>query len=843
MHKDNASIHIALRFHANFYHSYRGDTADELGFGKDIRIIRRIIEVLDDCNARGIPVRATWDFENYFSLQLIMPAHCPDIIDSISRRTCAGTDEMQVMSYNNGMMNAHTAAEFEAAIGRAISNPDGSGVQDIFGSFAPMVRPQEMMYTPSHLSLYPRHGIKAISLYYSVIPFNGFSAFVPPLSVVEKYNPLWLTAPGVKERMILVPAYNPGDLIDNISLRRWVKRLRREQLRMSEPIDLLILLDMDADDEFWYGIEVPLVSRVYSLGRGLRGIIESVIDLEYVRFTTPCAYLESHGPVGTVSIGQDTADGSFDGMASWAEKWENQRLWTGVERSRLLELHARRLMEQAAPGVVRKAEILLNASFEERLRSLSSTHFGMAAPVMNWARLRTAADTVRQSVEKSSAALERLIAGRKIRAGELHLLDFTRGVDSGPVRYGKQASRALFRVAVKRGVRVQRTFSLVDSSGRAVPSALLADGENEELCFVADIKAGAGKSYRLETDRKGKKMTRVKNPVRADKGVLANEHITLSLNSDGSLTGLSLHGEPFLGDGAIRTGITYAKKRMHLRTWEKLDQEVAGNGLIGVARMYGEMGFGIGETHRLRVDRELLLAAGMPYLYVTQTVHYPRTPFHGYNPGRAERLQRKWDTRWNEVWPLELEPIFRGNPGNGLRVWKHNYMGHMSSYELDYGRFSKNRELDSCNNHITNGWVAVSNGTHGLLVAQTADVLCSLAFCPLRTRREGDGLRVMMNPFGSYTGRQYRYPGTYTGLGWMVAVRFSASDHIAPYAPSFNGKTQRFRLMIAPYRGDAPPENIRADALAFAYPYLAIGDGRMFANPENRTWTTENDEQ
>jgi hypothetical protein len=101
----------------------------------------------------------------------------------------------------------------------------------------------------------------------------------------------------------------------------------------------------------------------------------------------------------------------------------------------------------------------------------------------------------------------------------------------------------------------------------------------------------------------------------------------------------------------------------------------------------------------------------------------------------------------------------------------------------------------------------------------------------------------MMNPFGSYTGRQYRYPGTYTGLGWMVAVRFSASDHIAPYAPSFNGKTQRFRLMIAPYRGDAPPENIRADALAFAYPYLAIGDGRMFANPENRTWTTENDEQ
>ncbi len=228
----SAGIHIAFRFHGNFYHSYRGDTADELGFGKDIRIIRRIIEVLDDCNSRGIPVRATWDFENYFSLQRIMPVYCPDIIDSISRRTRAGTDEVQVMSYNNGMMNAHTAAEFDAAIARAISNPEGSGVKDVFGSFAPMVRPQEMMYTPSHLSLYPRHGIGAISLYYSVIPFNGFSAFVPPLSLIEKYNPLWLTANGVRERMVLVPAYNPGDLVDNISLRRWVKRLRREQLRM-----------------------------------------------------------------------------------------------------------------------------------------------------------------------------------------------------------------------------------------------------------------------------------------------------------------------------------------------------------------------------------------------------------------------------------------------------------------------------------------------------------------------------------------------------------------------------------------------------------------------------------
>lgn len=95
-----AKIHLAFRFHGNFYHSYRGDTPDEMGFGKDIRIIRRLIETLDELNGRGIPVRGTWDFENYFSLGQIMPEHCPDIIAGLQRRAQAGQDEIQLMSYN-----------------------------------------------------------------------------------------------------------------------------------------------------------------------------------------------------------------------------------------------------------------------------------------------------------------------------------------------------------------------------------------------------------------------------------------------------------------------------------------------------------------------------------------------------------------------------------------------------------------------------------------------------------------------------------------------------------------------------------------------------------------------
>ena len=44
-------IHVAYGFHVNCYHSYRGDTNDEQGFGSDLRIIRKIIAALDQLNA------------------------------------------------------------------------------------------------------------------------------------------------------------------------------------------------------------------------------------------------------------------------------------------------------------------------------------------------------------------------------------------------------------------------------------------------------------------------------------------------------------------------------------------------------------------------------------------------------------------------------------------------------------------------------------------------------------------------------------------------------------------------------------------------------------------------
>ena len=341
-------IHISFRFHVNFYHSYRGDSPDETGFGKDIRIIRGIIDALDDFNKRGVPVRGTWDFDNYFSLETIIPTYCPDLIDSWQRRVSAGVDEINIMSYNNGIVTAHTEAEFLQMFRLTMSNEAGSGLNDLFETVRPVVRPQEMMFTPAHIGLYRRRGVEAVSLFYSAVPFNTFSNFIPKPPLAHRFNPLTLTYIGIDDTIVLLPAYNHGDIGEYLSLAAWIRKIYRRYGKQLEanrelPQDLLLIIDLDADDDFWAGVNIPVVKSLLSTMRGFRGMIESIIDLPYVYFTTPWSYLETHKPVATVEIRQDTADGGFDGYSSWAEKSSNHRLWSGIEKSRIFENRARRL--------------------------------------------------------------------------------------------------------------------------------------------------------------------------------------------------------------------------------------------------------------------------------------------------------------------------------------------------------------------------------------------------------------------------------------------------------------------------------------------------------------------
>ncbi len=819
----NPTIHIAFRFHGNFYHSYRGDTPDELGFGKDIRIIHHIIKTLDDFNHQGLPVCGTWDFENYFSLETLIPQYCPDILENLQRRVNQGTDEIQIMSYNNGLVSAHTAKEFEAAIQWSITNHAKSGLADLFGkNFQTSVRPQEMMYTPIHVKLYPANGINTISLFYSGLPFNGFSNFIPKLSLEERYNPLTLTYPGISETMTLLPCYNVGDLIDHLSLRRWVKQLRHQQMKNHHPKDLLLIIDMDADDQFWTGFDIPVLKSIYPTIQGLKGMIDNIKDLTYIRFTTPDRYLKDHPPLNEIEIRQDTADGSFDGYASWAEKWSNQRIWSGLERIRLLTYQTRHLFGESTPPEI---DSLLKQAFEIRIKLLSTTHFGMAAPVMNLTRENCANDLVKEGISLVNRAWQSAV--KPPLQGDFSLIDYRRGENTAHINYPTTPSKGLIRLPLKNFH--AQAFSLKNEQGETLPNIVITRESQQELIFFDTFKGGQQKQYIVEP----KPQENQQHPMfKTDQTGIENEWLKLQSDQAGQINlKLKNHQETNL-NLSFSSKITYAKMTREVSLWKKTEFE-QDNG-FNLLKQSGEIQ--IDQTHFVNLEREFILHDQLPYLYLNVRVLYPQTPPHGFNKAKAARLQQGWDTRWSEVIPCEIHPTIFGNLQNPLKIWKHNYFGHISSYELDYGQFSNNHILDNVNNHITHAWVALSNGKTGILVAQTAEVNSSLAFCPMRTRKTAHGLQAALNPFGSYWGKQYNYATADTGFGKFLTTTMSTADHINPLAPSYNGKTQQFSLLIAPYLGDQPDLQIQNDALAFAYPYIVLDPENIFNDPPHRTW-------
>jgi hypothetical protein len=409
------------------------------------------------------------------------------------------------------------------------------------------------------------------------------------------------------------------------------------------------------------------------------------------------------------------------------------------------------------------------------------------------------------------------------------LLDYVRGAPTDLIAYRAHPSTALVRLGLC-GTAPEK-FVIRAVSGRAVPSAILTTGARREVLFVESFGPKERKDYAIEVNELAPPL---QAPVIVADNLISNEFLKIGFDQQGQLSSVRYAGAELAHGHFLRSGVTYAGKSYEVKTWTPSASLALG--VVGLKRLQGAVTLKGG--YAVRFEREIMLAAGLPHMYVTTRVVYPRTPDRGYSRGKARRLQQAWDNDWQEIQPCEINPALAGSAASPLRVWKHNYCDHVSSFTLDYGHFSKNDELDSVNNQITHGWVAVSDGDRGLLVAQNADVASGMAFCPLRTRKHNAISRVRFNPFGTYWGKQYRYATADTGLGNLLATTFSASDHIRPYAPSYNGRAQEFNLLIAPYAGDAPPETIRHDAEAFAYPYLVLNDDRVIATPPHRTWDT-----
>lgn len=777
------SVHVGFGFHVNCYHSYRGDTCDALGFGSDIRIIRSIIDVLNRCNEQGIPVRGTWDFENAYSLEEILPKYAPDIIEHVRERQQKYGDENILMGYNNGAMSAMTEDEFMASVQWAITNEKKSGLEDIFGSCERIIRPQEVMFTPSQAALYQKAGVQAVCLYYSCVPFDAFRTVVPPLSEENAFNPL--TYRYGDGHITILPTYSPADVMDAGSLRHWVNDLHEKQQKGDIKQDVFLFVNIDADSFLWEPFPVPKPLRKLPCFGGLEGMIREIADLPFIVFDTPAGYLRTHNPPADIFFGEDVADGNFSGYSSWAEKPFNRQIWTRLERARM---YARLYGEGGSP------------SFEERVRLLSTTHFGLASPVLNITRERTALKLSGQMMEKEEEAL--LLKweqkNHKTKKHEVWLKNVTQTSFFGTQLALSKGFCCDIRQLKVKGKRLQQYF--------VTPTALWEDGSVKGiylLCRFETVK----KKYRLHFKMKNGRCD--ENDGDENISCLTDAAgMCLKVNEETGFPKIFAASGALLADWDSR--ITYRTKSCHFE--KPVYSELAFSGQGKGIRLSGEINLGR-ELEAGNYDFSFFTMKGERGIYVVSHVQYPYTKERETASSQAFNLGRCCDLDWEEVMPMELTIRM----GEDAIVEKRNFMDDISSYPLSdfWNAFPQNKRLDSFNHHLTGGYLALHDEKKGIVISHARQVCGSMAHCPMRLRPDGGKLEVSINPFGTYDGEQRYYPSR--GNGCMSQLYQVTMPQARSLAPAYNGAGELSIQRLSDYYGDkADREMETANALAFA---------------------------
>lgn len=731
-------VHLAFGFHVNCYHSYRGDTPDKAGFGGDLRIIRNTIQVLDDFNKKGIKAKGTWDSENVYSLEKILPTYTKDIISSWQRRVKENGDEQILMGYNNGALTGLTEDEFKASINLAITNNKGSGLKDLFGDYAMVIRPQEVMFSPSDVKYYEELGVEAVCLYYSTNPFDAFGSLIKPLDDEKAFNPLTYTYQG--HQVKIIPTYSQLDLMDHGSLSYLLYKLHDEQEKGLINRDVLLFINMDADSFFWEKLPLPSAFQKKPNFGGLEGLINEASILPWVVFDTPGNYIKTHESAGEVFFGEDTADGNFTGYASWGEKPFNRQIWSRAEKARSFA----RLYDSDASS----------PSFMDRVKLLSTTHFGLASPVLNIVREEKALLLSSKAIEEEVKALP--------KSPTLKIHKSTKGLSS------------LFTLQVLEGeLKDISLFTLKSNdlaSYFAVPFSFYPDQSIKEILVSVLFKEDKKEyEFTITQEEKSKQVISERNSLTYDE---KTKSLVLSLEGLKEKVNLS-------------SFITYQKKQ-HFFAKPALN-EVKGSG-EGKAFSYS------GEIHLPKEKKSgsySFIFIQVPYfkgLLMINQVTYPYSEEKEQISSSASDLGRFTDNKWEEAVPYSLSIEI----DEEAVIEKRNFRGELSSFPLKdlYSASIKNRNLDSFNQAVSGGFVSVIDKGTKLSLGHLRTYSGSLAHCPMRLKEEKDGKFLLsLNPFGTYYGKQRSF--TSEGNGAVVDIYSSFAPQAYSLAPSYNGVNER----------------------------------------------------
>jgi hypothetical protein len=691
-----------------------------------------------------------------------------------------------------------------------------------------------MMTTPGNFAIYQEQGIQAVSLYYSATPFDAFRVFSRPLNRTEAYNPVTYKNPHTNEKMTIIPTYHIGDLMENISLRHWIENLHDLQKNGRVDHDVLIYINYDADSEFWSGLNLSWPLNQLPNTGGLAALIDEVKNIEYLRFTTLNAYLKDHPPVGTFFFGQDTADGSFDGYNSWAEKSQAHEYWTRIEHHRRIDQMAKKTLAWMDDAALNEKVLpLLDAVYLKRMRALSTTNFGMATPFLAPDRDKSVSILL-DEMDQYAHHIEMLIrSGVRNRFQSSltpgALANRYQWIDTlmvmGLNQMASESNGRFLNVNVTDKNRLCGAMVLMKPDGRSYPAKIIharpsntGAGTNLKLYIPKGKELDDGYYYLLHHFEEP--AAEKSNPHATRH--LDNGHVALRFGSDGKPSGLFINGIQKLKPGSLTP---------YFRHNNKIEQPARLN-VMPLKTRQGVQSVQVrgpwkGPDHSTlkagEVDYHFSLVDGLPYLFIDGRVKMPLTEEKDIFKGDTPALAHRADLGWQEVAPMELRFAHRATIDDPIRILKQNFLNVASSYTIDYFKHSAdNLSLDNINNHITAAYVGMVAGGRGMAVGMDTHLQANFAFAPIKVRYGDDpsAFSAKVNPFGTYHGKQYRHPTWGNRQGYELTVMAGEQFHSA--GPTYNGQSTAFATMLAFFDGDDIDTRIKSDLIHFARPPMVL---------------------
>lgn len=775
---DNSKIYVAFRFQVEMPVPFEGDAKID----KSKRVLEHILKSLNVMNAKGVDVKGTWCIEKEITYNQVLPNHCEDLLNKINMRLSLG-DELEFTSSGNVMMTVLNNKECKSFLKSSVKKEDKSP-NDPFNTIAPIMRPSNNLMSPSLIPFFKSVGISAISLYYSNSSYTSFTNLISHLSPEKRYNPIDYFNSSTDEKITLLPSVNAVDILSNFGIKNYVKKMRKMQKSLEKQTDMLLIVDVPFDDEFWYGFFASKKqddkSKTKMSYSGLYKMLSQLEEIEFVKFTTPYEYLKTHSTKGEVKSSFDIADGSFEGYCSLAEKWENTHLFKDVEKARYNAYVAEALAKTKNIDVEKECD----ENIKLRLKALNSSFYGKSCPKLDLNCLEAGENAVEKALTASCELLDKVRENR--RENKLRLY-----VDN-PYQYLNEGANGVIFVE-----------NDSDSARKYVLNGKVLRSFTYPYKNVDGILLGNARGM-IEMDI----MTcDAPNVIKSENKRIENQQLKLILMPSGAVK-LIYKNDEFI-KRAFKPVIVYNGKQI---VGNVIDTQVYNLGDTQVLKVIGEIKI---KKQTAFYEYSFAIMSGVPAVYFDGLISYPNTQ-ERKNTIFSKGELINFDEKFEEVLPFEISLSMKATDEKPFKIIRQNFFGEQFSTSIADLTVGKNRHIDSLNNHITAGYVAVSNGERGIMLTECVDKDFNFAFCPMRVGHSLGDYNLKLNPFGTYHGKQRKNNLTKSYFSNSIARKFY--NHFNSYAPSYNGKTTEVSMMIAPFYGEAPSEELIRMGQLSAYP-------------------------